>query len=281
MSYQPPSQPGESSGVSSGGYDSGGSSVPPPPPSGSYSPSPSSGYNAPPGGYGSSPGTSTAPGGGDPSNLTHLPQSYLNAVTRPSVATYEAEIPNASWLKVLIGLIPVLLTGVLAGFVVASQVSAQMLAQMDQLRAQGQPEVAIQIVDFFRRVFEFSPIMGIFSVFITFFLGAGTQYMVAKSVGRGEGSSFLTHAYLSSLSYAPLHTVGNLLGLIPVVGGCIFLAGLIYQVYCVGVSMQASHRMQGGKAQMAAFSPILIIIVLGLCSCIGLFVLGAMAGGNR
>ena len=272
MSYQPPPEGGSSTPPPEGGY-----SPPPAPSEGGYSPPP-----APTGGgYSPPPMTSMTPSGGSPSDMSHLPQSWMNAVTKPNVGTYEAEIPNANILKTMIGIAIVAVVGMLFAFLGAGAVSAQIDDAIRQVRAQAGSEVLVPLLEFIRGLVALGPIFALISPFITFFLGAGVQYLVGRTVGGAQSGDFMTHSYLSSLSYVPLGVVMSALGIIPGIGGCIAFFVRLYQVFSVGVSMQASQRMQSGKAQMSAFSPVLLFVLfIGLC-CFLSFVLAALGGGNR
>lgn len=295
MSYQPPSQPGETGGSSSGDYGSGGYSVPPPPPSGGYNPPPPSGYNAPPGGYGSSRGASTAPGGGNPSNLAHLPRSYFNAVFKPNWDTYASEIPNASWLKIIIGVAIVGVLGLLLGLVGLGSVpdASQFDTAIAQARAQG-AEFLVGFYEFLGWFLQQGPAIVIATpllTFLTFLLGAWIQHLSARTIGGAKEGNFMTHAYLASLSYVPLISITQFLNLLSTpsanadaaaanpfacIGTCILLIVRLYQIFCVGVSMQASYKIQGGRAQMSAFVPAILLIVVSICLTVVL--VGLIAG---
>ena len=275
MSYQPPSQSGGEDASTSGAYTpppSGGYSVPPPPPSGGYTPPDG-------GGYGSS---SMPPGGGDPSNLAHLPQSYMNAVLKPSAETYEREIPNGSWVKVLLGVALV----ALLGFITNLLLSGYTQASMEQARQQFIDQGLDPSVPPFNLIFELqesagNPIFSLLLPFVTFFLGAGLLFLLAKIFGS-KRSNFMDHAYLLSLSYVPVRVVMSLVSLLSALGpalGClvsiIVLCLYLYQLFCAGCAIQASHRMEGGRAQLSAFSSIPVLLLL-IC-CVG--IIGAVALG--
>lgn len=322
MSYIPPSQqPGgaspeggaETTPIMGGGStppsDQGGYTPPPPqtgdytpPPAGSYTPPPPPpGYGTPPpggGGYGPTPpGGGYGYGGGapppptppptappaGPSNMGHLIQSYINAVTRPNVATYEAEIPNASLVKVLIGIVVVAVVGLLTGFIGAGAATAQINQAIDQMRGQAGTETTIQFLQSIRdSLVTVGPISGFVGPFITFFLGAIVQYVAAKIFGGQDSTEngFMTHAYLASLSYTPIKIVISVLNLVPGVGACLGFLLTLYQIYSVGISLQASQRMQAGRAQLAAWITLVLCIVL-ICVCVILGTLLAIGGTRR
>lgn len=303
MSYQPPSQPEGEEASPSGAYapsSYGGYSAPPPPPSGGYTPPSDGGYGAPPGGGYSSSSGGAVPPGGNPSNIAHLPRSYLRAVLKPGVETYESEAPNASWLKVLLGIALLSLIGLILTLIGTASTSPKAIMDetLRQMTEQRQPDVAIRWVQENRAELEswaglfltLLPFVALLQRFVTFFLGAGAQHIAARIAGGARGGSFMTHAYLASLSYVPIAlaiTIINLLGglggaqnPLGLLGACIVLILFFYQIFCVGVSMQVSQRMEPGKAQLAAYLPLVLMIGLFLCLCAVLIVLAAGGGGS-
>lgn len=109
-----------------------------------------------------------------------------------------------------------------------------------------------------------SLITGIVGTFITFFVGAYVTFWVAKQFFKGQGTDFWTHAYLLSLSYAPLRTIGAVLTIIPVLGGLIGLVLKIYQYYHSGLAIQAYHKTDTLNGQLSVWIPIVAGIVLSL-----------------
>jgi hypothetical protein len=196
-------------------------------------------------------------------------QSYMNAMTKPNVMTYQMEIPRASWLRTLIGLAAVDIVSFVFGLIAVAIGSAQIASALAQLHAQG-----IYGYDGFLNLAGGGGIAGaVFGLILTpafFFLGAGILWLTARMFG-GTGSDFMTHCYLLSLSYTPLRIIGKVIGVIPVLGGLVAFVAFIYQLYSAGLAMQASQRMQPGRAQLAAFVPLIVGIVLG-CLCVVLSV---------
>lgn len=211
-------------------------------------------------------------GGSGQIDFQDLMQSYMGAVTTPNTAFYESQIPKANLIKVLIGLGIVVLVNIIVGLISAGAAAASLAPLRDQLRSQG---------------VDFDPtglaggggvVGALFTIVLTpltFFIGAGIIYGLAKMLG-GQGADFMTHSYLLSLSYVPLGVVSSVLGLIPAVGGLVALVAVIYRQYSQGKSLEASQRMAPARAQMAAFIPIGIAILL-VCLCIALATLGLMA----
>jgi hypothetical protein len=298
-SENPPSPPGAMQ-PPPGGYVS-------PPGTGGYTP-PSSGYTPPQGGYtppqGGGYGTPPPPvpptyagpgmgalAGGGQVGLQGLLQSYLNAVTRPNVATYQAEFANASWLKVGIGIGIVTAVSVLTSLLtLAGSGSASLDQSLQTLRDRGVSESTIEFIRQFIAFFTRGGglLLALLFTAVFFFLGAGVLYILARVLG-GRGTSFMTHAYLLSLSYVPIKVVSSLLGLLstPTAGsglacitGPLTLGLYLYMLYSAGLSMQVSQGLAPGRAQLAAFLP-LILGFLFLCLCIVgvvVLVIGAASG---
>lgn len=218
--------------------------------------------------------------GGSQFNPADLLQSYMNAVTKPNVSTYEAEMPKASWIKVLVGVALVAVVGFIVNLIFASAAASTYNTIIDQLRAQGNANV--DQLNNYRWAFGGGSAFGaLISPFITFFLGAAVQYALAKMLG-GQGNDFMVHSYLLSISYTPLRVVASILNIIPVAGGCVGFLLSLYQIYSAGLSMQASQRLQPGRAQLAAWIPLILLLVL-FCGCAVLFLglLGAAIGGSQ
>jgi hypothetical protein len=190
-------------------------------------------------------------------------QSWMNALTKPNVMTYEAEIPRANWTTVLSGIVLVVILRVIVALIFAGTAAAT----VDQFR------------NFFPQGSQFDPntmawatggggIVGaIIGPFVTFFLGVGVLWLAARMLG-GTGSDFMTHSYLLSLSWTPTRAISAILNIIPFLNLLVSVVLFFYQLYLAGLSMQASQRMQPGRAQMAAFLPTIIGVVLGGLCCL-------------
>jgi hypothetical protein len=280
----PPAQPTQPMG----GYTPppGGGYAPPPPP-------PGGGYGAPPGGYGAPPPPPPPMGGptGGPSfnmgnmgtvnqaTLQDLFQSYMNAVTKPNVSTYEMEIPKASWLRTLVGVAAVAIVSFIVSLAFAGAAAAYLSSLRQQLLDRGY--TGPDFTAYAGGGGVGGAIFTLIFTFVWFFLGAGILWLTAKMFG-GTNSNFMTHAYLLSISYTPLRLIGAIVGIIPILGGLVAFAAYLYQLYSAGLAMQASQRMQPGRAQLAAFLPLIVGILL-FCICIGIFifVIAAAVNGTR
>lgn len=219
----------------------------------------------------------------DPGDYATLPRSYLNVVTKSRPETYEAEMPGAGWGKTLLGVAIVTLVSFGIKIFLAPYTLAALEESKRYLASQGRDPN----VDPLRTGFQWaealtSPLMALL-VPVTFFAGAGLLYALSRAVrdkAAGPGASFMTHAYLLSLSYTPLHTLSSLLNIFSVfqavscIASIVALALTIYQLYNAGVSMQASQKLDAGKAQMVAFMPwvvgILLIVVISVLAVVSL-----------
>jgi len=197
--------------------------------------------------------------------LQDLFQSYRNAITKPNVATYEAEIPKASWLRTIVGVLIVDVVSFVFALIAVAIGSAQVNQALSQLHAQGIYGYDGLLTAVGGGGF-FGAFIGLFLSLLWFFLGAGLLWVSARLLG-GTGGDFMTHAYLLSLSYTPLRIIGAVIGVIPIVGGLVAFVAYLYQLYSAGLAMQASQRMQPGRALLAAFLPLIVGIVL-VCLCL-------------
>jgi Yip1 domain len=205
----------------------------------------------------------------DAAGLQSLVQSYINAVTKPSAGTYEGELRNASWTKVLIGIAAVAVVGAIMNLLFAQLASSTYDQFFNQFQQQFGSQGNADLGQYRSLARGGGPLGALISPFITFFLGSGLLFLMAKIFG-GQGGDFLTHSYLLSLSYTPLRIASSLLGIIPCVNVIAGLALALYQLYSAGLAMQASQRMEPRRAQMAVFLPAIVGLIL-VCLCAVLF----------
>jgi hypothetical protein len=195
------------------------------PPGAGYPPPPSNAYPAPPGA-----------GGFDFQSVFRQWQAVL---LRPSVATFDAQLPSANWNVVWIGLVILAVARAIFGFISSAEGAA-----MFHTAAPG-----------------FGTIVGGFiGVFIGFFVIAGVLYLVAKLFG-GTGT-FMPYAYALALFYVPLGIISAVVGIIPVLGVIVaFLLGL-YEIYLAILATASVHRLDMGKSSAVVLIPIAILFVI-------------------
>ena len=107
-----------------------------------------------------------------------------------------------------------------------------------------------------------SSIASIIIIPLSFFIGQGIIYLIAKAFG-GTGT-FLRQGYTYLLISVPLGIISSALGLIPILGGFVAFGlgidGIVLQIF----SLMAVHRLSGGKATAVVLIPIAIVIVLAI-----------------
>ena len=181
--------------------------------------------------------------------LSQLPQRYLNALVKPSVATYTADKGDASWGLVWIQLLAWAILDAVLG----------LLVNFIYPPATGTT---------FSRLFTLSTSIGLIGVVpLLFFLLMGIVFLLAKAFG-GQGT-FLEQCNSSLYIQAPLGIFSKLLALIPVVGrvlnSVLSLYGIVLQVFVI----MAVHRLSRGKAIATILIP---LVTIGLLAA-GIFML--------
>jgi Yip1 domain len=237
-------------------------------------------YGAPPG-YGAPPAGSEAAFSGPagyqerltplPLNqaVQQLPSQYRRVLTKPSASTFAEELRKASWDITFVQLLIMIVVGVVLGLITALLSSAAANAYVansdltgSSLQAYRSFVVAGSVGGAFSRII---------SVPLSFFIGVGIQYLIAKAF-KGQGT-FLTQGYTALLYQAPIYIISSLLGLlgiIPVAGaaiaGIIGLALFVYSVVLNVYQIMATHRLSGGKATAVVLIPYAIgFVLLLLC----------------
>jgi Yip1 domain len=176
--------------------------------------------------------------------LSQLPQHYLNALAKPSVATYTADKGNASWslvwIQLLVWAVLDAMLGLLVNFIYPPVTGTT-----------------------FSRLFSLTTSIGLIGIVpLLFFLLMGIVYLLAKVFG-GQGT-FLEQCNSSLYIQAPLGIFSKLLALIPVVGrilnSVLSLYGIVLQVFVI----IAVHRLSRGKAIATILIPLLTIGLLAL-----------------
>jgi hypothetical protein len=177
--------------------------------------------------------------------ISQLPQRYLNALVKPSVATYTADNGDASWSLVWIQL-------------VAWAILDAMLGLLVNLIY---PPAATSTT--LSRLFSLATSIGLIGVVpLLFFVLMGIVFLLAKAFG-GQGT-FLEQCNSSLYIQAPLGIFSKLLALIPVVGrvlnSVLSLYGIVLQVFVI----MAVHRLSRGKAIATILIPLVTIGLLAV-----------------
>jgi hypothetical protein len=180
--------------------------------------------------------------------IRDLPRQYMQVLTRPSAATFAAELGKAEWRSVWFQLLGWGFISAIVGFIawLISPITLNVLSVLPGLR----PE-AIQ--GFVPRTFYGGQLV---SVPLNFFIWMGLLYLMAKAF-NGQGT-FLEQSYATVLFQAPLAVLSSILTAIPFlswISFAIFIYGIVLQVFAI----MAVHHLSGGKATTVVFLPGLVI----------------------
>ena len=195
--------------------------------------------------------------------IGQLPGQYWRMLTRPGALTFAAEAGKAAWDIIgvqLIGyaIIAALLSG--ANAVITQSTTAAFLNQLNSNAGTGRQPIALNVTS--------SPGLSIVTslaeILIGFFIGQGILFGLAKAF-RGQGT-FTQQAYVFLLFQVPLGILEGLFGLIPVAGGFIALAGVIYEIVLAVFAIMGVHRLSGGKASAVVLIPIGVLLLLACCA---------------
>jgi hypothetical protein len=191
-------------------------------------------------------------------------QVWMNALTRPSVATYEELVrdPKAAsgraflwiFLTSLIGYL-FLMLGQLAGLGVSSMFGN---AQMTRAGGGGFLVLACQ-----------SPIAAVMSV-VGLAISAGITQLIARALGGTGSFSKLVYAFAAYL--APLSLISGVLGVIPFINLLTIPLGF-YGIVLNVIAVKAVNQFGWGKAVLSSFVifaailvfvAIIVIVILAL-----------------
>jgi hypothetical protein len=216
-------------------------------------------------------------------DFSRMFQTWLNVLTKPNEATFEAELhqPQVSLGTALIWI--VIASVALAVFSTISAVIAGALGtgssmtQMLLSQADLPPEVQAQ--------FAASAAVGGGTILgtlcgtlilapIGFLIGSAIYFGVAKIFG-GVGT-FEQNTYALATFVAPLMVVSGALGIIPFLGGCLSLVVSIYQIFLTYLAMKVTHRLSNGAALAVALTPVVIALI---CVCLFIFVFASIIAG--
>lgn len=208
-------------------------------------------------------------------------QSWLNVLTHPSEQTFSEEQtkPQANFTTAIIWMV---ITGAVSGimgwlaFRFLFATGNPFLPMIDQMDLP--PEAAEQM----RQMFS-SGMMGamaggagLSSILITplfFLIGTGIFYLIGRLLG-GNGD-LGRYAYLLAAFQAPIGIINAVLGLIPLLGGCLSVVLTLYSLVLTYFATKVGLNLSSGKAIAVIVIPLGVVLLLMLClilSMIGLFI---------
>lgn len=217
-------------------------------------------------------------------------QTWMNVITKPGEATFEAERhqPQANLTTALIWIViaaVVLAIGNAIGALIGSLIGGggASMTRMFLDQANLPPEVVAQL-----RASAAGGAGGVAGAFcgaliaapIFFLIGSGIYFLIARLFG-GTGT-FEEQTYLLAASAAPITIVSGLVGIIPLLGGCVGLLLAIYQLVLNYFALKVTHGLTSGKASAVVLIPVAIFF---LCICLGavgfVILIGAVVNNAR
>jgi hypothetical protein len=211
-------------------------------------------------------------------------QSWLNVTTRPGEAAFAEERtkPHASLQTALIWVSgAALITGVLSWL--SARMALAQLGSMETLQdligqAGIPPEALAQLdqIPFFTGVTSIWGVLGgIVASIIGFLIFVGLLHLVARLLG-GTGS-YQMYAYLMATIWVPLSIVSGIIGLVPLVGGCLGFIVTIYELILAYYATRVEQNLTQGRAIIVVLTPLLIgLCLLGCVIAVGLSAIGAL-----
>jgi hypothetical protein len=178
-------------------------------------------------------------------SLSELFQRWQVVIMGRSVPTFDEQKPAASWPNIWLGLaIYAVIRGIFGAINTAIYPTVRIGTTVVSA---GSP-----VSSFFGSVI---------GAFIGFFVAAGILYLLAKMF-NGTGT-FMTYAFLLSLIWVPLGSIGAVVGLIPVIGAILSLLIGIFEIYLAILATASAHRLPMDRATWVVLIPVIVAVVLG------------------
>jgi hypothetical protein len=188
--------------------------------------------------------------------ISQLPNQYVKVLTKPSAFTFATEMGKASWDIVWVQLIALAIITALLGYM-RTFIPGSLFWYNPPNSDSALSSSMFQTI-----ILSSSTIAQIIIIPVSFFIGQGIIYLLAKAFG-GTGT-FLSQGYTYLLISVPLGIITSALGLIPVLGSVAAVGLGIYGIVLQVFSLMAVHRLSGGKATAVVLIPIAILIVLAI-----------------
>ena len=198
-------------------------------------------------------------------------QTWINVLTHPNEQTFveEGNRPQANFSTAIIWMVITGAVSGILGWVAFNMLFGSgngLLTMIDQMNLP--PETAAQM----RQMFS-SGMMGAFmggaglSAIITtpifFLIGAGLFYLIGRMLG-GQGD-LGRYAYLLATFQAPLGIITALLGLVPMLGGCLGLFLSIYSLVLTFFATKVGLNLTSGKAIAVIVIPVAVLFLIMIC----------------
>lgn len=108
-------------------------------------------------------------------------------------------------------------------------------------------------------------------------LGYGIWVMLAAKLLGGTGT---LHGFFGATAFFAVPHVLKILSPIPVLGGIVSVVALVWGLVIYIVATAVSHRLTAGRALLAVFLPILVLLALVALILIPISLLALVFGGN-
>ncbi len=191
---------------------------------------------------------------------------WRRVLTQPGEEVFEQEKLDANGTLTL-GVIWMVIAGVIAAIFGVIQAVLGIGAMTTALSQAGLPPEMEQML---------SPMMGsmlggatfvsIITVPVFFLIGALIYHLLATVLG-GSGD-FGKFAYLFATFQAPLTMGAALLGVIPVLGGCLALLLSVYSYVLSYFAIKVNYGLTQGRALAVILIPLGVLLLLGVCALI-------------
>ncbi len=186
--------------------------------------------------------------------IRQLPAQYWRVITRPRIATFDAEQGKAAWNIIWVQIIALAAINAILSILGAAEESSIFGGLGNSsLHSLGLSPIGYAL--YF-----------LIGVPIGIFIGAGIYFLLAKAF-QGQGT-FLRYLYCFMLIYVPLTIITNIAGFIPYASSLIKFAIDIYEIVLLIFMTMAVHRLSGKKATLAVFILPIALVILVVISLI-------------
>ena len=180
-------------------------------------------------------------------------QVWFNALTKANVDSYTALLRDplanpgrAYWWAILAGLVSGL-------FFLANPITLQRLNQLEKIEYGLEAGIVVVVI-----MLIFVLLSTLFSI-PSLMIGAAIYNLIAKAFG-GSGN-FSRTVYLMGAYSAPFAIIISILSIIPCVN-CLVIPLSFYGFWLAVTSIQAAHRLNGGRSTIVIMIPSLVILMI-------------------
>ena len=202
-------------------------------------------------------------------------QTWVNVLTKPGEAVFEAERQKASatLTTALVWIVLATLVTELFGLLQTQLFSSSldgMESMFELMPAEFRAQMEMLIdTGAFAGIMRAMNLGSIIIEPIFFIIGIGILHLVASVLG-GQGQ-FGRYAYFNATFSAPLSIIGSLLGFVPVLGACVGFILPIYGWVLTYFATKAEYGLSDGRAIVVVLVPLIVVFVLIACVMVAVF----------